>query len=170
MPVHYSMCETDVLNLVQRVMGKYHPDLTKAGVTVDCVYAADPDGPALKLHGYACAAVIKKISYKQRVAGRADAEITLDKDHWDDCTEPQKEALVDHELTHLVLVLDQNNRPKLDGADRPRFKMRLHDWELGGFGEVARRHGKAAPEVICARGFKQEFGQLCFDFGKTPAA
>ena len=80
-------------------------------------------------------------------------------------TEPQKDALVDHELTHLVLVIDPKTKtPKLDHSGRPKLAMRLHDWELGGFADTAQHYGKDALEVISMRRFSDKYGQLCFDF------
>lgn len=37
--------------------------------------------------------------------------------------------------------------PALDDQYRPKCRMRLHDWQLGGFEEIAERHGSAALEV-----------------------
>ncbi len=165
MPVRYEMCETDVLNKVLKVMETHHPDLLAEKLVVDCVYAVDPDGAAITLHGYPCAATIKKIGYKQRVLGRGDAELTIDKAHWDDLTALQQEGLLDHELTHLELVRDlRTGKLKRDRAERPRLAMRLHDWEIGGFVDTAKRYLAAAPEVLTARQFKQKFGQYVFDF------
>lgn len=168
MGTRYTMCESDVLNRIQKVMQAHHGELAKAGVTVDAVFAIDPDGPAIRLHGYACAATIKKVGYKQRVLGRADSEMTIDQAFCNDATDDQKDGLIDHELTHLEVIEDARTRIiKRDAAGRPRLAMRLHDWELGGFEDTARRYGKAAPEVKAAQAFKLRFGQLCFDFHKA---
>ena len=83
MPTFYEMCETDVLNRVSRVMERHHPELTKEKVVIDAVFAVNPDGQAVMLHGYPCAATIKNVAYKQRVLGRGDAELTIDRGIWE---------------------------------------------------------------------------------------
>lgn len=147
---------TDVINdFVIAVMQKYHPELHAAGVRIQTLLAYGPvdektgeiTGPAVKLGGYACAATIRITSLKQRVAGSGDAEMLIDGDRWFDWAESQKTALVDHELQHLELSLDDGGGIITDDNSRPKLRGRLHDWQLGGFKCIAERHGRDSFEV-----------------------
>jgi hypothetical protein len=171
----YSKCGDDVAQLVLALIKKHRPDLKKAEVTVDLLFVARTDeGPALTLHGYACAAVVRKLGVKDRSAGRADAEIVIDHAQW--CTfEPDtRKALLHHELKHLDLALDNKARPKVDSAGRPVLKMRKHDHQIGWFMEVAQIYGRASIEVrqaeqLLEQGRQSYFG-FFFDAAKPAAA
>ena len=116
--------------------------------------------PVLKLHGVACAATIKINSYKARVQGHPDVTVTISKAAWEEFDDGQRAALLDHELTHLIVC------GETDDLGRPCFKMRPHDYDLSIFGEVVRRHGKAALEVKMTVNFlTSEDGQMIMDFG-----
>lgn len=168
----YDICPKAVADRGAAILKKFHPDLAKVKVAIEYLFIShDGEGPALKLHGYACAAVVRIIPLKDRVAGRGDAEIVIDRDGWDNLPDASKDALLDHELTHLVLQKDRNRKPKADDAGRPALKMRLHDQQLGWFDDVARRHGEASMEIRCARDLIAKRGQLYFQFGgDAPAA
>jgi hypothetical protein len=120
---------------------------------------AEDGEPAVKCHGYPAQAVVSVIPYKQRVDKRADAEIILDEQNWVDLTEPQQRALLDHEITHLQMQTDENGFVKTDDVGRPKLKLRLHDFQLGGFRTIAKRYGADAPEVKLARDFEERFGE-----------
>lgn len=47
-----------------------------------------------------------------------------------------------------------------------KLKMRLHDWQLGGFIAIARRHGGHAPEVRAVRACVDDKGQYFWDWSK----
>jgi hypothetical protein len=104
----------------------------------------EPVGPPLKHHGRTAGAVIKAVP------------------------KAEQEALVDHELHHLVLVR-QDGLAKRDDLGRYRFKMRDHDYEFGWFVEVAQRHGLASGEVQQANRMVQAHGQILFGFAELPA-
>jgi hypothetical protein len=148
MPVYYHISNKAALEVRERIeatMGKYHPELAKHDVTVDVLIAWHTDGEAaVKLHGYACAATIGVTPYKQRVLGVADAVMTVDGETWNRLAERERESLIDHELQHLEVQYDDEGETKSDDLGRPKLKLRLHDWELGGFEAIVRRHGKAS--------------------------
>ena len=163
----------DLAGLVSAVMKKWHKKLKDAGVTVSVLYAhaprdketGEPTGPALKLHGSICAAVIKINSHKARVAGMTDAEITVDGDRWNDWTEAQHQALIDHELEHLELVIGEDGEVKLDDCHRPKLKTRPHDHEIGVFESVAQRHGANSFEAKQYKPLHHFFSQQTFPWG-----
>lgn len=167
MATTYDRADDDIKDRVQRIIKKWHPDLHKYGVTVDLLLAHNGEDDPVKLHGYPCAAVVRKVSYKNRVLGRGDSEIIISAPWWQDATEKERDALIDHELTHLVVKKDDVGAVKTDDCDRPKLMIRLHDWQLGGFREIVDRHGDAAPEKQLAVDLREKFGQLLFDFAKV---
>jgi len=170
MPTIYEKCDDDApqTTVMRSMMQKYHTELVGAGVTVEILLASNDEGSAVKLHGWPCYATIKVMSYKDRVAGSADARMIIDLDRWKDLHAKQRDALVDHELEHLELVLDKLNNIKLDDIGRPKLRCKPHDFELTGFNSVIRRHEDAAIEVANFRAFEEsEGGQLVMEFAKV---
>jgi hypothetical protein len=161
-PITYDECGVDVNELVQQTIKKHHPDLEECEASVMCLFADSGEAgvPAVKWHGYPAAAVIKKTSLKDRAQGMKDALITIDRRWWDDAYEDERAAVIDHELTHLEVVRDEQGAIESDDQGRPKFKLKLHDWQLGGFAVIAKRHGDAAPEVQMAKEFRDKYGQL----------
>lgn len=175
MATTYELADTDVISVLDRMMAKYHKDLTEVELRVCCLMAipakndkGEPLAPAVKLNGYPCQAIIKIISYKDRVAGREDVEITIDADNWEKLSEAERDALIDHELTHIEVQRDDEGTVKADDCGRPKVKMRLHDHQHGWFDVVAKRHGDASAEVKQAKAFADEFGQVYFGWSRPP--
>lgn len=170
MPV-FMPVKSDVRELVDQVMAKYHGPLTEAKVTVGLLMAW-PSGnslDAVKLHGYPCAAVARIIPYKQRVKGSEDTEITFDAVRWKELNEDERVALIDHELTHFELARDKKGRLKTDDLGRPKLKTRLHDVQAGWFIAIAQRHGPASFEVKQAREIHGDYYQELFAWGDDMA-
>lgn len=149
----YELAPAEVGQIVERMTERYHPELRDAGVTIECLMAfptvdknGDSSGAALKHGGYPVAATVRAIGLKDRTAGRADVEIVIDGDRWPTWSEEQCYALIDHELEHLELKTDKDGALVRDDLDRPRFKMRKHDWQFGWFDSIVRRHGRHAFE------------------------
>jgi len=163
----YQLAPKEVLRVVERMMKKFHPELHDAGVSVDCIFAhastdknGDAVGPALKHQGYPAGAVVKIIELKDRAAGRGDSEIVIDGDQWELWSELERDALIDHELTHLELVTDKDGVLIRDDLERPRLKSRKHDHQFGWFDCVARRHGESSFEVRQWNEFESKRKQL----------
>lgn len=176
MPTTYVRADAEVTQLVKNVMKSHHEGLVEVGVKV-CVLMAsaakDEHGeivcPALKLHGVECAAIAKIIPYKQRAAGREDCEITIDADKWESASDPERVALIDHELCHFETSLDDEGNVKSDDMGRPKLKTRHHDHDFGWFDCIARRHGDASYEVKQAKAFADKEGQTYFGWASPPA-
>lgn len=169
MPVTFSKPSRshEAFSLISDTISKHYPDLEKHEVTVGVLLAfSDGETPAVKLHGYACAATIKITPYVQRVQGIEDAVITLDGALWAGMTDERKAALIDHELMHLEVQFDDEGLAKSDDLGRPKLKMRLHDVQAGWFVEIARRHGEASFEVEQARQIADDHGQLLFGWAE----
>ena len=142
--------DEEKVNLLNEVMSEHHPHLVESGVTVQLLEArselddeGNSTGPALKVGGYAALGIASITPYLGRVQGLADALVRIDADWWEDASERECSALLDHELCHFQLTEgDERN----DRAGRPRMKMRRHDRQLGFFDEVAGRWGPDSQE------------------------
>ena len=172
----YQKCSDTERKLLRQVIKECYPDVDKAGVTFDLLFAFaekdkydQPKGPALKLHGVACAAIIKKTSVIDRVCGRRDVLIQIDGDAWLDRTIQEKTALLDHKLYHIQLV-EHEETFALDAAKRPVIGIRNHDFDIGGFHEVVGRRGRAALEAQYLSEAVSHHGQLTFTFDEAGVA
>lgn len=167
----YRKADSDVFALIKELIADNHPELDEAGVKVGARFAyaprddntGEPKGAALKHHGYEAAAIVKIVSQKDRVMGFPDAVIDIDGMAWEQgWSDERKRGVLDHELTHLEVKRDDEGGILLDDCNRPKLKIRLHDWELGGFESIARRYKEQALEVEAARAMADKYGQLLF--------
>jgi hypothetical protein len=160
MPTTYEKCGEEVEAVIRKVAKKYHVDLVKAKVTIGSLFARNDDGEAVKLHGYPCAATVKKNSLKDRAEGKTDATITIDEKRWNELSEDEKDALIDHELYHLNVKRNERGDFDYDDLGRPKLTMVLHDAQIGIFKSIIERHGAAALDAQIAEKFIDEYGQL----------
>lgn len=166
----------DADDIAEKMLSEHHDDLD--GVTVTCLFIYDIESSeaVLKHQGYPAAAVVRITPTRERALGVADATIVVDRTRWASSSARQKNALIDHELTHLERVMEvdddgqETDEPKCDALGRPKLSMRRHDHQLGWFDEIAERHGEASFEVRQAKQLMSQAGQLYFDFGKQKAA
>lgn len=168
----YTICPKAVSDRSAALLKKHFPQHHKLGVTVEHLFVShDGEGPALKHAGYPAAGVIRKTSTKERAAGRADAEMVLDYEHFQTLSPRQQDALLHHELYHLALDLDAKTKaPKADAAGRPVLKLRKHDHQFGWFDETARLYGPDSGEVRQARSLLEGVtAQLYFNFTENQA-
>lgn len=169
MPSTYTLPEDDMVQILRGLLDFHHRRLRDAGVTI-CLLVAygavdkngDLQAPAITDRGYEALGLCKIMKLIDRVAGMADTRILVDGDRWETMTPEEQEALVDHELTHIEIVMD-GAEPAKDGHDRPKLVIRRHDQHFGWFDEVAHRHGPSSQEVQQARKLADEVGQLYFD-------
>jgi hypothetical protein len=156
----YEVVDRETDALIAKVLRTHHEELHREGVTIGGLFVTHEDKhgmpqPAIKNRGYPIAAQIQITSLSDRVRGLADAKLTIDHFFWDKLPEASKLALIDHEVTHLILAMDDDG-PKRDDFGRPMLKIRPHDWELTGFVDVVERHGEAAVEMRSLRAFRHE--------------
>lgn len=155
----FKRCDETVVKMAKKVIEKYNTAL--ADVRIDYVFAfGDRDevtgelkSDALKLHGVRALSIAKKVSLKDRALGHGDAEISIDHDWWAEAEDEQREALLDHELFHLVKTGEN------DDLGRPVLKIRPHDYQFGWFKVVAQRRGAMSLECIAAKQIMEESGQ-----------
>lgn len=170
MPI-YSPPDEDLVAQVNEAMQAYHERLVEVGVNIDVLEArprtdetGEPTEVAIKHQGYPALAVIKVRPAKERAEGRGDALLIIDAYKWPEMDKERQLALLDHELTHLSLVHDLEGNLKRDDYGRPKLTLRLHDFSYGWFAEVADRHRAASHEVAQAAKWREDCGQLWFDW------
>lgn len=159
MPTYSKLKEDgDAHEILRSVLEEFRPDLLQVQIKIDMLMAYPtldkdgiPTGPAVSHDGYPAYAKVKITSLVDRNLGVGDAVITLDGQHWKTLAESpngeaRKRALLDHELYHLEIDRDKEGAIKADDIGRPKLKIRRHDWQIGGFREVAQRHGQHAYE------------------------
>lgn len=154
----YEEAGPEIVVRVDAVMERYHRPLKAAGVRLSILMAHPPcdrngdvSGPAVSVGGYPALAKIKITSHKDRVHGLGDAELIIDAYEWATLSDAEKDALIDHELTHLELRLVEDEKTGAmvvdrDDQERPKMKLRKHDHQFGWFSDVVRRHGRASQE------------------------
>lgn len=148
----YTRTSDDAQDRIKQLL-KFHPQLTKHKVRIETMMvnlAEDEDGAVLKAHGYPATALAKIIPQEQRAAGRGDCVILIDQEEYNDLSEPQRNALLDHELEHFQVV-ERDGKAAWDGQERPKMRIKPHDVQVGWFLEVAKRHGENSIEVIQAK-------------------
>lgn len=165
MATTYHRAPEEVHNLVKSLIEKHHPTIDQAGVKFDLLFAKSNGGPAVKLNGWPCYAVVRIVGPVERAKGSGDAEIRIDAEQYEKMTEGEKAALLDHELHHVVPIFNEaEGEWKRDAYDRPRLKMRPHDVQIGWFTAIAERHGENSIERQQARKMFEENGQALFPF------
>lgn len=152
----YEKASPVIHDLVKKVMADHHTDLLDCDVEIAIlvVRKISEDGEAfhaLKHHGAEAAAKISLVPARRRLLVDHDLELVVDGLTWDNIPAPSREALLDHELTHVVVQKDKNGQPKTDDIGRPRLKLRPDDYAINGFFEVAERHGNFAMEAVTLR-------------------
>lgn len=164
MATTYKKASQDVRDIAARMIEQYHKPLAEFEVTIEYLFAYS-DGPsALKLNGWPCQAIARIIGSKDRAKGMTDAEICIDADKWEELSDAEREALLDHELHHFIVQVDEDDSVKRDANNRPKLGMRKHDIQVGWFAEVAKRHGAASAEVKQAQQIFDDFGEAFFPF------
>lgn len=158
--------------------------LKACGLTVAVLsFTPKNEGGKLMLRGCPCKAVVRKTNEKERAMGVKDAVIIIDQGVWDDLEDRQREAVIAHELYHLIPQQDGGEWKddgtgtgtekfypffKFDAHKRPILAMRPHDIEFGWFVAIATKYGTDSTEVEQAREIVSAHGQLLFDFASPP--
>lgn len=166
----YEQAPQEVHDKAASIIAQFHPQLGSSEVTLDILMATNDTGDAVSHAGYPALAVVRIINLKDRVKGLKDAEITIDAKAYWHMTDEQRTALIDHELTHLIVLYDGDGLMKTDDIGRPKLKLKKHDYQFGWFTEVAKRHGRNSPEVYQARILWENDGQAFFPMLTNPDA
>lgn len=171
----FTVAPPEVSDIGADIITEHYPELAEAGVTIEYHFATSDSGPALKLHAWPCKAIVKIIGLQDRVAGRADAQITIDSAVWEEMEDRPRRALLHHEIHHLLTSKEDDGAFKTDSHGRPKLKMRPHDVEVGWFAHIAELYKEDSPEVEGARLLMENWQQTFFpwmltlDGGEAPA-
>lgn len=164
----YEPADSQVIDMAQEILTRFesHKPLIDNRVKFDLVFAhptvdenGEAHGDAIKKNGVKALGLCRVINLKDRTMGRGDVEILLDYDWWQDASEKEQEALLDHELHHAEVKM-KDGQPKRDNLGRPLIRLRKHDVEIGWFDLIALRHGRNSQERIQAKKLSDEVGQL----------
>lgn len=167
----FQRAEPALVELANSILCEHasHKPLLDAKARIEYVMAyadlnedGEQTGHALVARGCRLLGYARKMPLKDRAMGRADAEVTLDGDWWKDASEPERKALLDHELHHLTPKLDKDGALILDDLNRPKIALRKHDFEFGWFTAVAERNGAASLERRQAKQILDSAGQYYF--------
>jgi hypothetical protein len=125
--------------LLDELVETHHDDVRQARIALawNTAWKADADGRVTL-------GLCRKVSNLEReVADVAayDFVIILRREFWNDLlvTEVQKRALLDHELCHASVKLDDQGDQVIDECGRTVYRLRKHDLEE--FSEIAGRYG-----------------------------
>ena len=148
----YSKADDEVNATVEKVMAKHHPKLQTAGVKITVLIARSEEGPPLRVRGQEALGSIRVTKLADRALGIGDALMMLNGEAMPAWNSNRLQAVIDHELTHLVLKENKTTgAPERDDLDRPKLKIREHDFEFGWFGATASRYGEDSFEFSQAR-------------------
>lgn len=171
----YAKAPPEVKEMAEAILEEFlsYKPIVEAKVKIDFMFAfaevgedGESKGHALNKHGIRALGITRKLGIKDRVMGRGDAEVCLDGDWWEKATPARRRALLDHELHHIEVKLDEEGVVIRDDLKRPKLKLRKHDVEVGWFAVVAGRHGSNSLEIEQAKLVMDSYGQLfwpCID-------
>jgi hypothetical protein len=153
---------------------QWHPELAEVKATIDVLWASNADGPPLKKNrAIPALALVNATSLKERANGASDILLVIDARKYEEATEPEQLALLDHELEHMRPVPNTGNgasRWKLDDLNRPKLFSVPHDAEVGVFLSVAKRHKGFSAEAIGLGAIARKFVQLEIVFPDAPTS
>jgi hypothetical protein len=175
----YQRAPKHISEMAAGIIEEYHPELGDVEIKLDILVASLPaadteteaqaqaDKPALTVNGYPARAATRILSHRDRVKGNGDAEISIDSEAWKNMSDPQRKALLDHELYHLEVARSKEGEYLSDDGGRPKLRLRKHDRHHGWFDEVAKRHGCASVEVSDIMRVVLQAKQAYFPFMET---
>jgi hypothetical protein len=171
MSTYYQECDSDTIEMAARLILKNHEEIRKADVSITYLFAANEEGPALVHAGWPAKAIVKINSLRDRVAGLKDVTICLDGggDGWKEWTKQHRLAVLDHELHHIEVRKNKVGAFMYDDANRPKIRLRKHDFQFGGFHLMASRHGEHSGEVLAVRHVEEVWSQGVFNFAREVA-
>lgn len=135
MPKRYMPPNDADEQMMQDVLREHHGDLVDFSVVFQFAVNEDKDGamvmPKPNKHGVIKLGKAKCFPAEDRAAGCPDFLITLCYNWWEEATEKQRRALVDHELCHCGVEYDADDNAKPMSVP--------HEFE--GFLDELKRHG-----------------------------
>lgn len=143
--------------VMEDLIPKHHQHLKDAKIAMawNFSWKADVDGRLIL-------GKCKKVAPIDRELHGFDFVIMLNFDIWNSAefADKQRIALVDHELCHAEMAVDEETgEQKADEAGRLQWRMRKHDIEE--FREIVQRHGLYKADLV-------DFAKTILEKAKTP--
>lgn len=129
----FKKARPEVEELARRLIGEHHSHLIEARFAY-----LEREGEWTS-KGDVKLGEARKVTPQMKALVDADFVITINGDAWTKLTPEQREALIDHELSHC-------SRGEDDKHGNPRWEIDKHDVEE--FSAVIRRHGLWKPELV----------------------
>ena len=164
MPTSYHECPQQIADMAHGLRRKNHSELEEADVTICYLWARNDTGPAITYRGWPAKALVRINNLRDRVAGLADATILIDEELFSEMTDASQLSLLDHELHHLEVRRDKEGAVAVDDVNRPKLRIRPHDFNLGGFHLMADRWGKESHEAQGYMDLTRVWHQASFNF------
>lgn len=120
--------------MIKALIQSHHEELTNATIALAWALAWKAD-----VDGRCTIGKCRKASDLDRELVKIDFVILLSAEFWRAAKEPQRIALLDHELHHATVRLDRDGEPVRDERGRVCYRMRKHDIEE--FSGVVQRYG-----------------------------
>jgi hypothetical protein len=122
--------------LLDQLVAEHHDEVSTARIALAWCTSWKPD-----VDGRVVLGKCKKASDLDRELAAYDFIILLSRAFWldDRIQDAQRIALLDHELCHAAVKLDDNGHPMEDEKGRTVYRMRKHSIEE--FTEIVQRHG-----------------------------
>jgi hypothetical protein len=126
----------EMYTMLRELLDQHHDDVSRARFALAWNLTWKPD-----VDGRVTLGKCKKASDLDRELADFDFVIVLRKDFWTwpTVTDLQRRALLDHELCHAAVAMDEDGDPKVDERGRTVYRVRKHDLEE--FACIAERYG-----------------------------
>jgi len=124
-------------HIVNDLVGKNHDHLAEAKFELLKAHCWDEDED-----GIVALAKVKKVTGPFRAMTEADFVMMFNWQLIPQLSEEERVAIIDHELAHCQVSLDENGEMKRDAKGRPYYRIRKHEFEE--FAEIVRRHRENA--------------------------
>lgn len=120
---YFELADDGLLSLAQNVIDTYHPYLKQAGARFGFVFRSEPQ----KRKGSKVLAAVSVVSSQVKMHLDLDYLIWVSRDDWDDMSEKQRIALLDHEFCHCCM--------------NEKFEWSTRDHDIQEFSIIIDRHG-----------------------------
>lgn len=178
--IPYQLVERDgpegeeIYGLLERLCERWHQELPFNRIAIAWAFSWKPNAD-----GHLTLGKCKKASQLDRELMDFDFVILLNRGFWTEerVTDEMREALLDHELCHATIDLDNEGEPKIDTRGRVLYRTRKHDIEE--FQQIVARHGvwkqdlrAFAAEILKAKKFpllEEPPGEPANALAKDPA-
>lgn len=139
----------ELLAVGQQLVAMHHPDLSSINVG----YLFRDSAPVSR--GRVTMGMTVKVDDRNHVYSGKDVLIEVGRDVWDQLDPELREVLIDHELSHIGVDLDEKGSTILTANGRPRVFIKPHDIEefsivLDRYGDTHKRFRKAVEGIQVA--------------------